>query len=154
MVLQILAYAILLLVVGGIVWLAIIALKSYEKRGRPAQRANEAFEEGSAELPPGDTPAEVYLAHARRLAAEGRFREAIAQLLLGAMSDIERSGLIRFRRGLTYRDYFRALRGRPQQEAWRTIVSIYEPICFGRRIASADHFQRSLAQFEAGFYHA
>jgi len=68
------------------------------------------------------------------------------------MSATERSGLIRFRRGLTHRDYLRALRGRNRpHQALRTIVGVYEPICFGRRPAQIDHFQTSLDGYETGF---
>jgi hypothetical protein len=80
------------------------------------------------------------------------FREAIAQLILGAMSFTERSGLIRFRRGLTHRDYLRALRGRNEQHrAMRTMVAVYEPICFGRQPAQVLHFRTSLDGYQTGF---
>ena len=80
------------------------------------------------------------------------FREAIGQLILGAMSTTERSGLIRFRRGLTHRDYLRALRGRTRpHDGLRTIVGVYEPICFGRRPAQIDHYRTSLDGYETGF---
>jgi hypothetical protein len=68
------------------------------------------------------------------------------------MSVTERGGLIRFRRGLTHRDYLRALRARaPQYQAFRTIVAVYEPICFGRRPAEISHYHTSLDGYETGF---
>jgi hypothetical protein len=68
------------------------------------------------------------------------------------MSSTERSGLIRFRRGLTHRDYLRALRGRTEpHQALRTIVSVYEPIGFGRRPAHYDHYRTSLDGYQSGF---
>jgi hypothetical protein len=110
------------------------------------------YEEGEAEIPPGDLPADEYLRRAADLAAKGLYREAIGQLILGAMSFTERGGLIRFRRGLTHRDYLRALRARaPQYQAFRTIVAVYEPICFGRRPAAISHYQTSLDGYETGF---
>ncbi|HLJ12281.1 MAG TPA: DUF4129 domain-containing protein, partial [Planctomycetaceae bacterium] len=111
--------------------------------------------EGESDIPPGDLPADEYLRRAIELAGKGMFREAIGQLILGAMSRTERSGLVRFRRGLTHRDYLRALRQRPQQhQAFRSIVGIYEPICFGRRPADVDHYQASLEGYEIGFKEA
>ena len=68
------------------------------------------------------------------------------------MSHIERAGWIRFRRGLTYRDYLRATRDHAQaHEALRDIVGTYEPLGFGRRPASGEHFTKSLERYEEGF---
>ncbi|MDA1014020.1 MAG: hypothetical protein O3A00_06155, partial [Planctomycetota bacterium] len=81
------------------------------------------------------------------------FREAIAQLLLGAMSNIERSGLLRFRRGLTHRDYMRAARANDTvYPALRSMVRLYEPLGFGRRTATRKHFDLSLSGYETGFH--
>ncbi|MGH9175532.1 MAG: DUF4129 domain-containing protein, partial [Vicinamibacterales bacterium] len=104
------------------------------------------------ERAPGERPADEYVARSRQLAAEGRYREAVAQLLLGAMSHIERGGLIRFRRGLTCRDYLRAVRRNDgPYEAMRSLVRTYEPLGWGRREATRDHFDISLTGYEAGF---
>jgi hypothetical protein len=119
-----------------------------EQQSAPAGLQGEV----DPERAPGELPADVYAQNARKLAAEGRFREAVAQLLLGAMSHIERAGWIRFRRGLTYRDYLRAARTHEQAHAaLREIVGTYEPLGFGRRTATGEHFTHSLQSYEAGF---
>lgn len=154
-VLQILAYAVLAAIACLIIWLLVRAVNAYRERQTVGKKRKGTYEEGEGGLPPGDLPADEYLRRAAELAQKGLFREAIGQLILGAMSRTERSGLIRFRRGLTHRDYLRALRGQAlQHQALRTIVDVYEPICFGRRPAQYDHYQRSLEGYETGFRHA
>jgi hypothetical protein len=151
-VLQSLAYAVLAAICALIIWLVVRAVNRYRERLTTGQRARGGYEEGEADIPPGDLPADEYLRRAAELAERGMFREAIGQLLLGAMSFTERSGLIRFRRGLTHRDYLRALRGRTDQhQALRTIVGVYEPIGFGRRPAQYDHYRTSLDGYQTGF---
>lgn len=101
---------------------------------------------------PGDLPPDVYIAKAQEYAAAGRFREAIAQLLLGGMSNLERSGLVKFRKGLTHRDYVRAIRSQPQYfQSMKAMVRLYEPLGFGRRTPSNDQFQQALSAYQAGF---
>lgn len=108
--------------------------------------------EEEPERPPGEIPADVYITRARELAAQGLYNEAVAQLLLGAMSKIERAGFIKYRRGLTNRDYMRAIRSKQgPHQAFRLIVRTYEPIGFGRRNANATHFEKSLLGYEQGF---
>jgi hypothetical protein len=152
-VLQALAYAVLAAICALIIWLVVKAVNKYRERQTVGGRVRGRFEEGEGEIPPGDLPADEYLRRAAELAGKGLYREAIGQLILGAMSRTERSGLIRFRRGLTNRDYLRALRGRAMQHhAFRTIVSVYEPICFGRRDAQIEHYRTSLDGYETGFH--
>jgi hypothetical protein len=150
--LQVLAYGLLAAICCLIIWLVVKAVNRYRERHNTGLRGRRNYEEGEAEIPPGDLPADEYLRRAAELAQKGLFREAIGQLILGAMSATERSGLIRFRRGLTHRDYLRALRGRTRpHDGLRTIVGVYEPICFGRRPAQSDHYRASLDGYETGF---
>jgi hypothetical protein len=150
---QILAYVVLAAICCLIIWLVVRAVNKYRERQTIGGRLRGSAEEGEGEIPPGDLPADEYLRRAAELAEKGLFREAIGQLILGAMSRTERGGLIRFRRGLTNRDYLRALRGRGMQhQAFRTIVGVYEPICFGRRPAQIDHFRTSLDEYQTGFH--
>jgi hypothetical protein len=150
--LKMLAWAILVAIACLIIWLVVRAVNNYRERHTIGMKRRRGYEEGEAEVPPGDLPADEYLRRAAELAAKGLFREAIGQLILGAMSRTERSGLIRFRRGLTHRDYLRALRGQSaQHQALRTIVDVYEPICFGRRPAQYDQYQSSLEGYQSGF---
>jgi hypothetical protein len=152
LVLKTLAYGVLAAICCLIIWLVVKAVNRFRERHNTGLRSRRNYEEGEAEIPPGDLPADEYLRRATELAQKGMFREAIGQLILGAMSATERSGLIRFRRGLTHRDYLRALRGRTRpHEALRTIVGVYEPICFGRRPAQIVHYRTSLDGYETGF---
>ncbi|MFN0054851.1 MAG: DUF4129 domain-containing protein [Planctomycetales bacterium] len=149
---QILAYTLIAIVASLIIWLVVRAVNSY--RQAAAERVTRTLrpEEGETALPPGDVSADEYERRAAELAAQGRFREAIGQLILGAMSRIERGRLIRFRRGLTHRDYLRALRSRARpQQSFRNLVSVYEPVCFGRRPAHEAHFQSAQEAYLSGF---
>ena len=95
---------------------------------------------------------EHYLERARALAGEGEFRPAIREVLLAGLSWTERKGLIRFRRGLTNRNYLRVLRREgTARESLAGIVLQFEEIYFGRRVATAERFQQCFAQFQAGF---
>jgi hypothetical protein len=150
--LQGLAYGVLAAICALIIWLVVKAVNRYRERSDTGLGSRRSYEEGEGDIPPGDLPADEYLKRAKELAEKGLFREAIAHLILGAMSFTERSGLIRFRRGLTHRDYLRALRGRNEpHQALRTIVGVYEPICFGRRPAEFDHYRTSLDGYQTGF---
>jgi hypothetical protein len=152
--LQVLVYAVLAAICALIIWLVVRAVNRYRARHNTGLKGR-SYEEGEADLPPGDLPADEYLRRAMELADRGKFREAIAQLILGAMSFTERHGLIRFRRGLTHRDYLRALRSQAvPHQALRTIVNVYEPICFGRRPAHFDHYRTSLDGYQTGFRRA
>jgi Domain of unknown function (DUF4129) len=151
--LQSLAYAILAAVAAAVIWLLVRAFQNYQGKLKSPFGKRNLPEEGEAEIPPGDIPADEYLKRASELAERGLFREAIGQLILGAMSRTERSGLIRFRRGLTHRDYLRALRSRAMpHQSFKQIVSVYEPICFGRRPANMDHYLTSLDGYKTGFF--
>jgi len=136
-----------------IIYLIFSAFSSPQKVKKTEGWLEDDYEEGEGELSPGELSADVYLNRADEFAASGNLREAIAQLQLGAMSSIEREGLIRFRRGLTCRDYLRAARPR---ETWhaalREIVRIYEPICFGRRAAEREHYDALLNQYLGAFH--
>lgn len=152
---QILAWSVLAVIAGLIVFLIVKAIMDYE---RPEKLVGGDAGPGEAEgplepeHPPGEYPADVYLARARELAAAGRYREAITQLLLGAMSSLERAGLVRYRRGLTCRDYARAVRAhKPQYTSLRNMVRLYEPLAFGRRPAAHHHFERGLKEYQSGF---
>ncbi|VAX41541.1 hypothetical protein MNBD_PLANCTO02-564 [hydrothermal vent metagenome] len=113
----------------------------------------ENTQEEEPEQAPGEIPADVYVTRAREFAAQGLYNEAVAQLLLGAMSNIERAGLIQYRKGLTNRDYLRVIRSnKGPYQAFRLIVRTYEPIGFGRRNANEAHFEKLLAGYQQGFH--
>lgn len=92
------------------------------------------------------------LNYANKFAHEGKYREAIAFVLFAAMSWTEAEGYIRPRRGLTHRDYSRALRRQQEaSQAYRQILKLYEPLGFGRREATKDHYVHAMQEFQKGF---
>jgi hypothetical protein len=101
---------------------------------------------------PGELPPAVYETRALRLAAAGDYRAAIRELLLGSMSWLERSSLIRFRRGLTNRDYYRSIWRRPEKrQAWIATASQFELVYFGRRQPTQEMFETCLIEFQGAF---
>ncbi|HUQ72199.1 MAG TPA: DUF4129 domain-containing protein [Planctomycetaceae bacterium] len=101
---------------------------------------------------PGETEADVFLREALRLAERGEYRPALGQLVLGAMSVIERRQWIRYRRGLTLNDYVRSVRSRPEQlTGLRSVIDSYEPVEFGRRSATETVFATALAGYRHAF---
>jgi hypothetical protein len=150
-----LAWLALAVVCGMIVYLIVRAVMTYDRESRSDETIAGGQIEGEAdpERAPGELPPDVYVEKARQFAAAGRYRDAIAQLLLGSMAQIERARLIRFRPGLTHYDYLRA--ARPEERMHRalgSLVRIYEPLGFGRRDATAQHFENSLTRYESGFH--
>jgi hypothetical protein len=102
--------------------------------------------------PPGEVAASTYETRAIALANEGNFRAAIRELLLGSMSWIERAGLIRYRKGLTNRDYVRTVwRRHEKRDAFLTTASQFEYVYFGRRIPTAEMFEQCLVSFRGAF---
>lgn len=148
------AWLLLAVVVGFIIFLIAKAIQNYESTNRPSELIGDTNLQGDVEpeRAPGELPADAYLAESRKLAAAGKYREAVSQLLWGAMSWIERAGLIRYRRGLTHRDYLRSVRSEQDlHEAMRAMVRVYEPLGFGRRTPEPKHYESSLSQYETAF---
>ena len=103
--------------------------------------------------PPGDLAASTYESRAINLAAAGDHRAAIRELLLGSMSWIERAGLIRYRKGLTNRDYLRCVwRRHEKRNAFLTTATQFEYVFFGRRNPTAEMFEQCLASFREAFH--
>lgn len=103
-------------------------------------------------ISPAESEGSIYLERAKAIAQTGDYHNAIIQLIYGSMSFIERAGWIRFRKGLTYRDYLRAARphGLPG-DSFRQIIRTYEPLGFGRREATREHFESTLQFYESAF---
>lgn len=102
--------------------------------------------------PPGELAVSTYESRAISMAASGDYRLAIRELLIGSMSWVERAGLIRFRKGLTNRDYIRAvLRQEEQRTAYGRTALEFERVYFGRRVATAEMFDRCLESFQGSF---
>ena len=141
-------------IVAVILYLILRVLAGYQARWAraTATTVKKSVQEGEAGLTPGETSADEFLAKARAHAGRGEYREAIGCLLMGGMSHAERATWIRPRRGLTHRDYLKSMRSKPDPyNGFKTILGIYEPICFGRRDAFQDHFDVSLEHYERGF---
>ena len=103
--------------------------------------------------PPGDLAASTYESRAINLAADGQHRLAIRELLLGSMSWIERAGLIRYRKGLTNRDYLRAVwRRHEKRRAFLATATQFEFVYFGRREPTVEMFERCLNSFREAFH--
>lgn len=151
--LQGLAYLGIALAVVLIVYLVVQALASWERRKTSGSDvATGGVSLFADDRSPGETPADEFIRQALELAGAGQFREAMAQLLLGGMSRIERDRLIRYRRGLTFRDYLRVLRSNPPAYGgFRAMVDQYEPVNFGRREATRQSFETALIGYRSGF---
>jgi len=147
-VLQFLAYVSVIVTCGLILYLLVRSLKGLELK-RKSTKGSLTLDEI---VSPAERESSLYLQRAQALAQEGDYHNAIIQLLYGSMSYIERSGWIRFRKGLTYRDYIRAARphGLPG-DSLRQMIRTYEPLGFGRRQATREHFESTLKHYESAF---
>jgi hypothetical protein len=146
-------YGIVIVVLTWIITLIVKAVLERASREEPVETPQTgATSDEVASTPPGEHPSQEYLRRALALAEVADYKAAIRQLLLGTMSWIERHDLIRYRRGLSNRDYIRAVRGRPPLlETLSRIVLHFERIYFGRREASAQGFQECLQHFRKAF---
>ncbi len=111
--------------------------------------SEEVFEIDSR---PGDHPPEKYLAEARRYATEGNFKIAIRLVLLASLSFIEYGGYIHWRKGLTNRDYLRAIwREKTLKGAFIEISKHFDEVYFGKRTADQNRFLECMDFFKTGF---
>lgn len=102
---------------------------------------------------PGELLPSTYEARALKLAKTGDYRAAIRELLLGSMSWLERAALIRYRRGLTNRDYLRCIwRRQEKRTAYLVTASQFELVYFGRRQPTPEMFETCLAEFRGAFH--
>jgi hypothetical protein len=118
-----------------------------EKKLKSIEEEAHVFRAGKA---PGEDDPQSYWERAQILGDEKEFKRAIRELLLGAMSSLERRGVIRHRRGLTNRDYLRVARG-AARDSLGTIVRNFDYVYFGRREATADGFEDCCREFQKGF---
>jgi Domain of unknown function (DUF4129) len=147
---EVLVYVLAAVIFGAVI---VFILKSliWTARDRRIQgikdEAPRSFRPGSA---PGEVDPADYLRRAMAFGESGRFKDGVRELLLGAMSATERRGLIRFRKGLTNRDYFYSVRG-PARESFARIAAEFERIYFGRREASPETFRECLTEYQRSF---
>jgi len=137
-----------------IVMMVIKAIMDRESRLEQELTGTFANDVGELEVdhPPSEFPSDEYLSRAAQFAQQGDYRQAVAFVLLGAMSEVESRGFIRYRKGLTQRDYYRTVRRHETiGPAYRHILKIYEPLGFGRRTAELKHYQTAVNSFRGGF---
>ena len=120
---------------------------SRDKRTSEEEAAARLFGPESA---PGELPPDEYWRRALSHGENRQFKEGMRELLLGSMSVLERKGLIRFRRGLTNRDYFYSARG-GARESFGVIASAFEHVYFGRRDATPEAFRDSCQAYQKSF---
>lgn len=142
--------------VAIIVLFATLIVRSIDGKKRRERAGGLLFDGTEApealSTPPGETEVGIYERRALQLAQEGNYRAAIRELLLGSMSWIERSGQIRYRKGLTNRDYIRAIwKKKTHRDAFAVTAREFERIYFGRRTATQEMFQHCLTQFQGAF---
>ncbi len=149
---RLLIYSMAFVILGAAVFFiarSILAI-SRDKKIAVEEAAERVF---GPEAAPGVLDPEEYWRRALAHGEKRRYKEGVRELLLGAMSALERKGLIRFRRGLTNRDYFYAVRG-SARESFGSIASAFEHVYFGRREATADAFRDSCRAYQKSFREA
>lgn len=149
-----LAWALAITATAYVGWILLKAiLKHFEDGSKFGDQGQLPTEEEVLALdhPPGELPSDEYERRAVELSGSGNYKAAVRELVLGSMSWIERGGLIRYRRGLTNRDYVRAIWRKPvERESLEHIVGVFERAYFGRRPPDKvafdvcrDHYQRA-----------
>jgi hypothetical protein len=147
-ILMIALIAVVLIVIAAMIVKSIDARK--RRQGGLLSDSDEVLSDVTT--PPGELAASTYESRALQFASAGNYRAAIRELLLGSMSWIERAGLIRYRKGLTNRDYVRSVwRRADKREGYLTTASQFEFVYFGRRTPTAEMFELCLASFQGAF---
>lgn len=148
-------WVIYLLVAAVVAAVVVLIYKAISRRSLPDDGSLQKPEARGVEVssrPPGELPSEEYVSRALALAETADYKAAIRQLLLGTMSWIERNGLIRYRRGLSNRDYLRAVTAKARlRDPMLCIVLLFEQVYFGRRPATPEGFQYCLKEFRKSF---
>lgn len=146
------AIVVVLIVAGIVIWVVARIVKRHQQD--PERGGIPSIGEAplNVTVPPGEIAASTYESRARQYAEQKNFAAAIRELLLGSMSWIERAGLIRFRKGLTNRDYVRAVwRQEDRRAAYLVTGTEFELVFFGRRMATSEMFRRCLTAFQGAF---
>ena len=152
---SVLLTVVLLFLVVFIIALIVFTIRTLESDPSKSGGLNGLLGDEAAILPstpPGEKAVSVYEQRALQFAETGDFKNAIRELGLGSMSWIERAGLIRFRKGLTHRDYVRSIwRDTDRRQSYLSIAGIMERIFFGRREATRALFDECLINFRKAF---
>lgn len=144
--------ALIVLAVALVLLLAGIMRSMRQQENHAGSEMPADAEAISPTSPPGDVSSREYEMRARAAAQAGDFRTALRELVMGAMSWTERAGLIRYRPGLTNRDYVRAVwRMADRRESLLQIVGAFERVFYGRRPADAVTFEDCLGAYRRSF---
>ncbi|MDB4614374.1 DUF4129 domain-containing protein [bacterium] len=150
-----LAWALAVTALSFVGWILVRSvLRHLEDKANFEKADSPGVPEDALELshPPGEYPADEYERRAVGLAKSGNYKSAIRELVLGSMSWIERAGLIRYRKGLTNRDYIRAVwRKKVERASLEHIVLDFERAYFGRRVPDATSFELCLENYQRAF---
>jgi hypothetical protein len=152
---QLLTAIAILAIVAVLVVIIAMVVKSVDARKQQKENLLSDLSDVLSDVvtPPGELAASTYESRAINLAADGQHRLAIRELLLGSMSWIERAGLIRYRKGLTNRDYLRAVwRRHEKRRAFLATATQFEFVYFGRREPTAEMFEQCLHSFREAFH--
>ena len=147
--------AVIVVIVTVLILIATMIVKSIDakKRNRDGLLSDSEEVLSDVTTPPGELAASTYESRAIQFAATGNYRAAIRELLLGSMSWIERAGLIRYRKGLTNRDYVRSVwRRTDKREGYLATAIPFELVYFGRRNPTAEMFALCLTSFQGAFH--
>lgn len=135
-------------------WILIRAVLRHFEDDVKFKQKNALTQEQVLELshPPGEIPSNEYERRAMEFASSGNYKSAVRELVLGSMSWIERAGFIRYRKGLTNRDYVRAVWRKPTERgSLEHIVSVFERAYFGRRTPDRVGFELCLENYQRAF---
>jgi len=137
---------------GGVVLIAALALWFLVREGERRLRGGRVKGPGAAPvvLPPSEARVRALLAEADRLAAEGRYAEAVHVLLFRGVDDIRDQRPELFRRAMTSREIasLSALPARARMH-FGAIATVVERSFFGGRAVDAEGWARSRAEYEA-----
>jgi hypothetical protein len=138
---------IVLLVVAGVLLVTWIVREILERRSRSAApRSGPAAEVSRASAPEREPSFE----DASRLAAEGRYAEAVHALLLAAIRHFAERSRVAVQPSRTSRELVRVLPLGPEtREAFAELVRTVELSLFGGAAVGPEDYERNLARFQA-----
>jgi hypothetical protein len=142
-VLEIVAWCVIALVVGTILFFVIRAflLGDFTTAGAAARRAGAAAPSFDA-LPVAAVTAKTdLLAEARRLYEEGDYAQAMVYLYSHLLLRLDRGQYLRLARGKTNRQYLRELTSRPLRDILQPAMWAFEEAFFGRHALARTRFE-------------
>jgi len=139
------------LATGGLV--AALALAAYAVFARFARRAREQRAQVAMSLPQAPSDPEEVLARARRVAAQGAYREAVRYLYLAFLLKLDRAGLLRYDPTTANWEYLPHLPRTDLRASFSSLTLIFDQKWYGGEEAAPsdyhrceDLLQRALAQ--------